>query len=81
MAIEEGIVRGFIRDEPEFGTIRIRYSCQISLTLDEQPVQAGFSGTESGANDRDVRQHKTSDPVIGRNKSAFLGMRFSVHRL
>ena len=81
MAIEEGIVRGLIRDEPEFGAIRIRYSSQISFTLDQQPMQTGFSGAESGANDRDVRQHKASDPVIGRSNSAFSGMRFSVHRL
>ena len=81
MAIEERIVRGFIGHEPKFGTVRIRYSSQIPFTLDDQPMQAGFGGSEPSADDRDVRQHKTSGPVIGRSNSAFLVMRFSVHRL
>ena len=61
MALEKRIVRGLIRDEPKFGTIRIRYASQIPFTLDDKPMQAGFRGSEPSANDRDVRQHKTSD--------------------
>ncbi len=81
MAIEEQIVRGFIGDEPKFRAVRLCYSSQIPFTLDQQPMQAGFGGSEPRADDRDVRQHKASDPVIRRNNIAFLVMRFSVHRL
>jgi hypothetical protein len=72
MAIEERIVRGLVGDEPKFGTVQIRYSSQILSTLDDQPMQAGFGGSEPSADDRDIREHKTSDPVIGRSNSAFL---------
>jgi hypothetical protein len=81
MAIEERIVRSLVGDEPKLRSINLLYSCQIPFTLDEQPMQAGFSWTKSSANDRDVRQHKASDPVIRIRASALLGMRYSVHRL
>jgi hypothetical protein len=44
-------------------------------------MQPGFGGSEPRADDRDIREHKASDPVIGRSNSAFLGMRFSVQCL
>ena len=81
MAIEERIVRGFIGDEPKLWSVQLCYASQIPFTLDDQPMQAGFGRSEPSADDRDIREHKASDPVIGRSNSAFLVMRFSVHRL
>jgi hypothetical protein len=54
MALEKRIVRGLVGDESKLRSIRILYASQVPSTLDQQPVQAGFGRTESGADDRDV---------------------------